>query len=227
MLCTIVEIYNTMQTKTKVSEFRKAQQSTDGLPPPMALSNMHQQIYDLIPAHFERIENEFDDDAPTFKTEHQQSQKLESNKTNDPNSPMDSMDTESTAVTSQKSSKMGPKLKKSQTEQSESSSNAIIDQKYLMDLRKCQMTVEHKLKMKLIQEEHDLKIGLYECKKAIIQQQNQINELKVVTLNEEIKASREKASHYRMLQMFQSSSEGRNTISAPPSTDECTICRFV
>uniref|UniRef100_A0A915JBH4 Uncharacterized protein n=1 Tax=Romanomermis culicivorax TaxID=13658 RepID=A0A915JBH4_ROMCU len=136
--------------------------------------------------------------------EHQQSHQLESVKTNDPNSPTDSMDTESTAVTSQESSEVGPKLKKLRTEQSEFSSNVTIDPKYLMDLRKCQMTAEHNLKMKLIQEEHDLKIELYKCKKTLRQQQKQINELKVVALNEEIKACREKASRYRMLQINQS-----------------------
>uniref|UniRef100_A0A915HRR7 Uncharacterized protein n=1 Tax=Romanomermis culicivorax TaxID=13658 RepID=A0A915HRR7_ROMCU len=60
--------WNKKQTKTEVSEFRVAQQSTGAGPPPMELSNIHQKIYDLIPAHFERIENEFDDDTPSFKT---------------------------------------------------------------------------------------------------------------------------------------------------------------
>ena len=49
-------------------EFRK-QNTTGGGPPPLQVPDLYMTIVDLIPAQFERISNEFDDDANEGKVQ--------------------------------------------------------------------------------------------------------------------------------------------------------------
>lgn len=49
--------------KSKVADFKRSQKATGGGPPAPELPDLVKKICELIPNQFERIDNEFDDDA--------------------------------------------------------------------------------------------------------------------------------------------------------------------
>lgn len=51
------------ETKSKLNEVKKSRKATGGGPPVADVDEIHQRVYELVPTQFERIENDFDNDA--------------------------------------------------------------------------------------------------------------------------------------------------------------------